>query len=272
MLKKRIIFTLLYDDGQFMLSRNFRLQRVGSLDWLRRNYNFSDIAFFIDELIVLDVTRGERKPMKFCETLKSLAEGCFVPIAAGGGVRNVSQARDLLRSGADKIVVNTALFEDIALVKALTEEFGRQCVVGSVDVKRTNSGNYCIYTAMGQRQVDVSPTEAILNFGDNLIGEMYLNSIDRDGTGQGYDMALLELLPDNWTTPLILAGGVGSSSHLAAGITDSRVDAVATAHLFNFIGDGLKKARRSLIAQGVVLASWPTLTEFHTNIAQSPNK
>lgn len=266
MLKKRIIFTLLYDAGQFMLSRNFRLQRVGNLDWLQRNYNFAHIAFFIDELIVLDVTRGERNPAAFCETLKALTAGCFVPIAAGGGIRSVSQARDLLRSGADKIVVNTPLFEDRPLVEALAREFGQQCVVGSVDIKGGSSGEYRIVTAMGERQIVTPPTEAIAALGDNLVGEIYLNSIDRDGTGQGYDLALLDLLPANYATPVILAGGVGNGSHLAVGFVDPRVDAVATAHLFNFIGDGLQRARAALLAQGATLAAWPPLSELRAEL------
>ena len=138
MLKKRIIFTLLYDSGNFMLSRNFRLQQVGNLTWLQPNYNFSHIAFFIDELIILDVSRGERNTDNFCETLKKLTSDCFVPIAAGGGVRSIDYARRLLRSGADKIVINTPLFEDQDLVRDLVKEFGQQCVVGSVDIKRDN--------------------------------------------------------------------------------------------------------------------------------------
>jgi len=107
MLKKRMIFTLLYNHGAFMLSRNFRLQKVGGLSWLKKNYDFSQVAFSIDELIVLDVSRGERDLAQFCEHLKGLADGCFVPIAAGGGVRSLADARMLLRSGADKVVVNT---------------------------------------------------------------------------------------------------------------------------------------------------------------------
>src|SRR5688572_15437119 len=104
MLKKRLIFTLLHDQGHFMLSRNFRLQRVGDLRWLQTNYDFSQISFSIDELIVLDVTRSRRDPAAFCEILKAVAKGCFVPIAAGGGIRSLEHARALLRSGADKVV------------------------------------------------------------------------------------------------------------------------------------------------------------------------
>lgn len=259
MLKKRIIFTLLYDSGSFVLSRNFRLQRVGNLEWLQRNYDFAHIAFFVDELIVLDVTRGQRDPRAFRETLKLLTAGCFVPIAAGGGIRTLDQARQLLRSGADKIVVNTPLFDQPALVRDLAREFGQQCVVGSVDLKRENSGGYRIMTDSGTRPVDQSPTVALQWIDEQWVGELYLNSIDQDGTGQGYDLATLDQLPAGCTLPVILAGGVGNGAHLAVGFADPRVDAVATAHLFNFLGDGLRRAREALIQQGAQLAIWPAL-------------
>lgn len=262
MLKKRIIFTLLYDSGWFVLSRNFRLQRVGNLEWLQRNYDFSHIAFYIDELMVLDVTRGPRDPHGFCETLKALTAGCFVPIAAGGGVRCVDQARQLLRSGADKIVVNTPLFERPDLVKDLAGEFGQQCVVGSVDMKRNLSGGCQIFIGMGSRPVIQEPAEALRWLDEQCVGELYLNSIDRDGTGQGYDLSLLDQLPAGCSVPVILAGGVGNGAHLAVGLADPRVDAVATAHLFNFVADGLQRARESLVHQGAKLAVWPGLSEL----------
>lgn len=263
MLKKRIIFTLLYDSGSFMLSRNFRLQRVGNLDWLQRNYNFAHIAFFIDELIVLDVTRGERDLDAFCQTLKALTAGCFVPIAAGGGVRTVDHARRLLRSGADKIVVNTPQFDEPALIEALAKEFGQQCVIGSVDMKReTAAGDYRIYVDAGSRRIEQAPPVALDWLNRHWVGELYLNSIDRDGTGQGYDLALLDQLPPSCSVPIILAGGVGNGAHLAVGFDDPRVDAVATAHLFNFVGDGLQRARDALIGQGARLAAWPPLSEI----------
>lgn len=239
-----------------MLSRNFRLQRVGNLDWLLRNYNFERITFFIDELVVLDVTRGERNPDAFGDTLKAIAANCFMPISAGGGVRNLDHARRLLRSGADKIVVNSPLFSCSALVKELTQEFGQQCIVGSVDIKREIDGRYRIYTDQGTQPVDEPPQTALRWLNERLVGELYLNSIGQDGTGQGYDFALLNQLPVDCPVPVIMAGGVGNGAHLAEGLSDPRVDAVATAHLFNFVGDGLRRARESLMSQGVHLASW----------------
>lgn len=261
MLKKRIIFTLLHDAGSFMLSRNFRLQKVGNLEWLQRNYNFAHIAFFIDELIVLDVTRGERNHEAFCETLKAIAAGCFVPIAAGGGVRSVHDARLLLRSGADKIIINTALFENKSLARDLVKEFGQQCIIGSVDIKSMPDGSYRVNTMSGRSLIDEDPSKSLLCLDEGLVGEIYLNSIDRDGTGQGYDFGLLNLLPCNLSIPVILAGGVGNVEHLKAGIEDKRVDGVATANLFNFIGDGLQRARETLVEEGIALAAWPTDVE-----------
>lgn len=264
MLKKRLIFTLLYNQGQFMLSRNFRLQKVGDIKWLQTNYNFSHISFSIDELIVLDVSRGERNVEAFCDALKKLGEGCFVPIAAGGGVRTIEHARALLLSGADKVVVNTPLYENKVFISELASEFGQQCVVASIDVKRMSDGSYQAWVESGGRCIESSAADWIKGVVNNAVGEIYLNSMDRDGTGQGYDLALLDLLPSDMHKPVILAGGVGNATHLAEGLADSRVDAVATAHLFNFVGDGLKQARQSLIADGFDLPVWDThLLEQH---------
>jgi cyclase len=256
MLKKRLIFTLLYNNGNFVLSRNFRLQKVGNLNWLQANYNFSQISFSIDELVVLDVTRGEKNPADFCRALSCLTDGCFVPIAAGGGVRSVEDAWRLLRSGADKVVINTALYENSDFISELASEFGVQCVVGSMDIKFSQDNKFQVWSDNG----------SICQLGDadtwvdrvihSSIGELYINSMDRDGTGQGYDFRLLDLLPLNMSKPVILAGGVGNATHLANGLSDPRVDGVATAHLFNFVGDGLKNARQALIAGGVVLPLW----------------
>lgn len=239
-----------------MLSRNFRLQKVGDLKWLQTNYNFSHISFSIDELIVLDVTRGGRNTEAFCATLKVLTEGCFVPIAAGGGVRTIEHARTLLRSGADKVVVNTPLYENKAFISELASEFGQQCVVAAIDIKRVSDGSYQAWAECGSKCLMGSAAHWIEKVTNNAVGEIYLNSIDRDGTGQGYDLQLLDQLPPDMPKPVILAGGVGNATHLAEGLADSRVDAVATANLFNFVGDGLSQARQSLITGGVGLPVW----------------
>lgn len=256
MLKKRLIFTLLYSAGKFMLSRNFRLQAVGDLKWLQENYNFSQISYWIDELVVLDVTRENRNLDDFCNVLKALTYGNFVPITAGGGVTDVESAKKLLRSGADKISLNSGLFDGTDLTKQLAEEFGKQCVVGSVDVKKTLDGEYEIKTLNGSATLATPTIESFNQFTSDFIGEVYLNSIDRDGTGQGIDFETLGCLPATFDKPVILAGGVGNSEHLIAGLSDTRIDAIATANLFNFVGDGLKRARLELLSGGIDLPIW----------------
>ena len=136
-----------------------------------------------------------------------------------------------------------------------------------MDIKRRSDGEYNVWSNSGTLCVEGSVKDLIYKVSQDQIGEIYLNSMDRDGTGHGYDMNLLEFLPNDITKPIILAGGVGNAIHLAAGLADSRVDAAATANLFNFVGNGLQKSRESLILNGVDLPLWDIkLLEQHLNI------
>ncbi len=255
MLKKRVIFTLLYDNGYFMLSRNFRLQKVGDLQWLKKNYNFSHIAFSIDELIILDVTRGERNEEKFHDHVRSLNEECFIPIAAGGGIRTLEQARKLLYSGADKVVLNNLVTKNSNIVLEIAKEFGQQSIVASIDVKLVGQ-EFTVWTSNGSVECEHDLTKMLINIERLPVGELYLNSIERDGTGHGYQTELLDCIPNLFSIPVILAGGAGKYEHISKGLSDARVDAVATAHLFNFVGDGLEKTRKKLLDENFNLATW----------------
>jgi len=255
MLKKRVIFTLLYDSGYFMLSRNFRLQKIGNMQWLKKNYNFSHISFSIDELIILDVTRGERNEETFYEHVRLLNDECFVPIAAGGGIREVEQARKLLHSGADKVVINTLVSKDSDVIAEIAREFGQQSIVASVDVKLIN-GEFTVWTDNGNLEQNEDLTAWLENIDRLPIGEVYLNSVNRDGTGHGYQTELIEQIPYLFSIPVILAGGAGKYSHFSEVLQDKRVDAVATANLLNFIGDGLEKSRQKLLDEDFNLPVW----------------
>jgi len=255
MLKRRVIFTLLYEGGSFVLSRNFRLQRVGDLNWLKRNYNFSHIAFSIDELIILDITRGKRDEGKFIEHVKSLTEECFIPIVAGGGVRTLEQARKLLSFGADKIVINTLLVENPNIIKKISEEFGTQCIVASIDVKLENN-KFTVWTNNGSVKSESSLAELLDCVSKLPIGELYLNSINRDGTGDGYQFELIDCIPFAFPIPVILAGGAGKYEHFSEALQSKNIDAVATAHLFNFIGNGLEINRKKLLNAKFNLSKW----------------
>jgi cyclase len=258
MLKKRIIFTLLYNKGKFALSRNFRLQNAGNLSWLIENYHFHEIALFIDELVVLDVTRDGRNQKEFCIMLRKLSEFCFMPIAAGGGISTINDIDALLKNGADKVVINTAIHENPSFLKEAIAKYGRQAIVGSFDLKKMGDHGYELWTNSNQARVSIDARAFFESVDCSLFGEIYLNSVTQDGTGNGYDLAMLGQLPSNFDAPIILAGGAGNSHHLLSALRHKDVDAVATANLFNFIGDGLKKARLELINSGCILAKWPT--------------
>ncbi len=263
MLKKRVIFTLLYCDGSYMLSRNFRLQKVGDLHWLKENYNFSQISFFIDELIVINISRSHNNQKSFLLDLEKLSKDCFLPISAGGGIRSPNTAKDLFNSGADKILFNTAIFLNPELIQNLVKKFGQQCIVASIDLKKNKNGDYQIVVESGTKILSGEVSNLLKSLDTNSIGEIYLNSIDQDGTGQGYDLKMLNFLPKIWSFPVILAGGAGNNNHLQVGLNDERVDAVATANLFNFVGDGLKKAREAISLSGINLAHWPSVLELN---------
>ena len=148
MLRKRIIFTLIYSDGFFMLSRNFRLQKVGDLSWLERNYKFQEIAFSIDELIILDSTKNKKSINHFSNTIKELVKDIFIPLSAGGGIRSLDDAQLLFNSGADKIVLNSILTQDSNLVTELVNKYGSQSIVASVDYKK-NGNIYDVFIKFG---------------------------------------------------------------------------------------------------------------------------
>ncbi len=255
MIKKRLIFTLLFDNGNFMLSRNFRLQRVGDLDWIKKYYDFNSIAFSIDELVILNVERENIDINKFCEELKKLAKNYFMPLAAGGNIRSIEEAKKIFASGADKIIVNTPIFKMPELVKDFVNLFGSQSVIGSIDYKKEKD-KAVVYTDKGRDKTNLSVREAI-ELSENLgVGEIYLNSIDKDGTGMGYDIETLKEAKKYSKVPIIAAGGVGKFEHFLEGIEKTRADAFATANLFYFMGDSLEKARKFLKERNIELAEW----------------
>jgi cyclase len=179
-----------------------------------------------------------------------------MPIAAGGGITTLEQARILLRSGADKIVINSLVHEDPVAVQDLANAFGQQCLVCSLDVRRGSGQKFEILISNGTRVSQLNLATAFNKINELPIGELYLNSIDQDGTGQGYDLNLLDQISDSFSIPVIAAGGVGNYHHLAEGLDRKNINAAATAHLFNFMGDGLASARKNLIAKGYNLATF----------------
>lgn len=239
-----------------MLSRNFRLQRVGDVNWINQNYNFKTIATSIDELVILNVERDNPDLHQFCKDVRLLFEGCFMPLALGGGLRTMEHIELMMDNGADKVVLNLPLFDNPTLVRSVCERYGSQCVIASIDFKQKEDGTYQVYTEGGTRPIDQPIEEVFRKIADLGVGEVYLNSIDADGTGNGYRLDILAHTDIVSHLPLILVGGAGNYLHLLSGLQSPSVDAVATANLFNFIGNGLPSAREKLLEEGCNLADW----------------
>jgi cyclase len=256
MSKPRLCFTLLYSDGSFYLSRNFNLQAVGSFEWLIDNYEFNSIARSVDELIILNVSRGEINWPNFLDTVQKLVRECFMPVAVGGGISNIDHARLLFGSGADKIVINSAFFNSPEMVTRLVSQYGVQSIVASLDFRLNEVGVPQVFTGGGRVNIGRCLVDAISHVEKIGAGELYLTSIDRDGTGMGYDLLALKEAYSACDLPIIAAGGADTTDRLAEGIQSGFATGVSTSHLFNFMGDGLQYARQQLIADGIALSHW----------------
>lgn len=253
---RRLIFTLLYDRGQFMLSRNFRLQGVGTINWLFDNYDFANVSRGLDELMVLDVSRGQRDPEAFARHVQHIASLCFIPMTVGGGIRSFETAQSLMRSGADKLLLNSAFSSDPTLCRSLAAHFGRQCIVAGVDYRLEPGSKRAVSVDNGTRRVDIDFGEWIDYVQANGAGEILFQSIDQDGTGMGLDLSVVDDLPTVPGVPCILMGGIGKADQIIAGLRHPTIDAVATANLFNFIGSAFLDARASIAGAGIDMAQW----------------
>lgn len=221
-----------------MNSHNFKLQTVGNIETVTQYLNFE----IIDELVILNADRQNKDVKHLAEIVREISKKCFVPITAGGGVSKTEDFNMLLRSGADKVAINTSAFENRELVIESSEIFGSQCVVASIDAKK-EKGHYTVYVKNGSLNINKNPVEWAKELEKLGAGEIFLTSIDRDGTGQGYDTELINSVASAVKIPLIASGGVGEFQHLVDGIIEGGISAVSAANIFHFIGEGMFKAK-----------------------------
>ena len=252
---KRIILGLLFDGVDFYLSRNFRLQRLGNMAWLEEHFQIFNLASHVDEVAVFHVGRT-MSSAAFAGALTELARNLFIPISVGGGVRSIEDADLLFRSGADRIMFSGTLWNEPTLVREVGRQYGKQAVIGVLNYSQTEGKSPIIRyrNEEGIHGVELThlPTESL----SSLVGEVVLQSIDRDGTGQGFPAGDLPSFAGLEETPLIAAGGFGSPAHVSQALSDFRVQAVLTSNLLAFVGTGLVIARQSALTVGVSLASW----------------
>lgn len=242
MLKKRIIPVLLLRNGRMVKGKQFANYRdTGDPRSAVRIYSAQDA----DELIFLDIQASVESRAALLDVVREAAAECFMPLAAGGGVRSIADVRGLLLAGADKVVINTAAVEDPALISAAAEHFGAQCIVGAIDYRGSDAGPR-VWIRSGTEPTSLDPLAHARALVDRGAGELLLNSIDRDGMMQGYDLELADRVAQAVPVPVIVCGGAGNFMHLADALSKTAVSAAACASLFHF-GDNNPIRSRSYL-------------------------
>jgi cyclase len=188
----------------------------------------------VDELVLLDIRATLEKRSPNLEIISDISSECFMPLTVGGGISTVEQAREVLRYGADKVVINTAAVENPSLISALSHDFGAQCVVVSIDAIKTDDGNYRVCTHSGKQITELVPHSWAVEAEKLGAGEIIINSIDQDGTMKGFDVELVSSVTAKVRIPVVAAGGAGKLEDFAEVIVNSGANAIAAASIYHF--------------------------------------
>ena len=247
---KRIIPCLDVDKGRVVKGVNFlNIRDAGDPVEIAKRYDKEGA----DEITMLDITASHETRDTTYKTVESIASQVFMPLTVGGGVRTLEDIKKLLRSGADKVSINTSAVENPDFVKEAADKFGSQCIVVAVDAKSSNideeSWEVVTYGGRNRTGIDVLEwTQQITNYG---AGEILLTSMDRDGTKAGFDNSLVSKVSSGISIPVIASGGVGNLDHLIDGIKIGGAEAVLAASIFHFSEFSIKEAKEAMRASGI---------------------
>ena len=248
MLKARVIPCLDVKDGRTVKGVNFvDLVDAGDPVEQARIYDGQGA----DELCFLDITASHENRDTLFGVVNRTAEQCFMPLTVGGGVRTVDDIRKLLIAGADKVSINTAAVHRPDFVAEAARKFGSQCIVVAIDAKATGPGRFEIFTHGGRRGTGIDAVAWARRMTENGAGEILLTSMDRDGTGEGFDIDLTRRIADAVPVPVIASGGVGTLDHLVAGVREGGATGVLAASIFHFGTHTIAEAKAHMAAAGV---------------------
>jgi len=251
MFKVRVIPCLDVKDGRVVKGVNFvDLRDAGDPVEAAIAYD----AAGADELCFLDITATHENRGIMLDVVRRTAEACFMPLTVGGGVRTIHDIKTLLRSGADKVSINSAAVSRREFVKEAAEKFGEQCIVVAIDAKRVQragSDRWEIFTHGGRNSTGIEAIEYAQEVVSLGAGEILLTSMDRDGTRQGFDLALTQAIADSVPVPVIASGGVGNLDHLVEGIRQGHATAVLAASIFHFGEFTIRQAKDHMVRAGL---------------------
>ncbi|KAA3665374.1 MAG: imidazole glycerol phosphate synthase subunit HisF [Chloroflexi bacterium] len=231
MLAKRIIPCLDVKNGRVVKGINFvELRDAGDPVEQARVYDSAGA----DELVFLDITATHEARGTVMKMARAVADQVFIPFTVGGGIRTVDDMRDILRSGADKVSINSAAVKNPELITQGAEAFGSQAIVVAIDAKFIAPGKWEVYVSGGRKPTGIDALEWAKEAERRGAGEILLTSMDGDGTQEGYDVSLTRAIADNVNIPVIASGGAGNLSHFAQALTDGGADAALAASLFHY--------------------------------------
>lgn len=243
MLRKRLITVLTFNDGVLFRTKLF------SPDY-RYTLNFVD-AWSVDEIVILDVTRpGQGTRASFFKVIERFARRCFVPVAAGGGIRTLDDVRLFMATGADKVVVNTEALAKPSFITEIAQLYGSQCVVVSIDAKPDDRGDYAVYSDFATRASGRNVIDWAREVEERGAGEILITAIERDGWLQGYDLKLCRAVADAVSIPVLILGGAGNWEHLREGL-EAGASAVCTQNIYHFTEASIHSAKAYLTKHGV---------------------
>lgn len=245
--RARVIPCLDVANGRVVKGVNFvALRDAGDPVEQARAYD----AAGADELCFLDIGASHEGRETIIDVVRRTAEVCFMPLTVGGGVRSADDARALLLAGADKVAVNSAAVARPELVADIADRFGSQCCVASVDARRVGD-RWEVFTHGGRNATGIDAVAHAIRLAELGAGELLVTSMDRDGTRDGYDLALIRAVADAVTVPVVASGGVGSLDHLVAGVSEGHASAVLAASIFHFGEATIADAHAALAAAGI---------------------
>jgi cyclase len=248
MLKARIIPCLDVKDGRVVKGVNF-VGLCDAGDPVEQAKLYDEAG--ADELCFLDITASSEKRSILLDVVRRTAEQCFIPLTVGGGVRKKEDVQNLLLAGADKVSVMTAAVERPELVSELAEKFGSQCIVVAIDAKCVGPDKYEVFTHGGRKPTGIDAIEYAKKIAEFGAGEILLTSIDKDGTKDGFNIALTRTIADSVSIPVIASGGVGNLEHMVEGIRDGNANAVLAASIFHFGEYTIEECKKYMARSGL---------------------
>ncbi|KAF0192397.1 MAG: cyclase [Gammaproteobacteria bacterium] len=251
-LATRIIPCLDVDKGRVVKGVRFvGIRDAGDPVEIARRYDEQGA----DELVFLDITASHEDRDTMIHIVEAVASQVFIPLTVGGGIRSVEDIRRMLRAGADKVAINTAAVSNPEFVRQAAQRFGSQCIVVAVDAKKVSApgapDRWEIFTHGGRHSTGIEAIAWAQRMAAYGAGEILLTSMDRDGTRDGFDIALNRAVADAVPVPLIASGGVGTLDHLVAGATLGHADAVLAASIFHYGEYTVQDAKRHMAAHGI---------------------